>query len=117
MPFDGRGFDQVDFVKLQKLEDVRLFLRSADHWCQGSFRTPDGHRYCIFGAMRAADAVAHLEPIIAQAVCDVAKGWLRLILRLTSDKGNRIGIFNDDPKTNFHDIEAVLDRAHAILMQ
>ena len=97
MPFDGAGF--VYNEPLQKLDVVIDLLATPDRWCKGALRSHDG-RYCIRGAIRAANGAELLEPAILQAIGQVASRRFR-----------RIEAFNDHPNTTHDQIVAVLARA------
>ena len=97
MPFDGAGFaaDQP----LQKLDAVIDLLASPRHWCKGVLKTRNG-QYCIRGALMEVDALDLLQPVVMQAIHDVAGRRFR-----------RIEHFNDHPNTDHQQVLAVLDRA------
>jgi hypothetical protein len=97
MPFDGVGF--VPDVSLQKIDAVIDLLASPDRWCKGALRSHDG-RYCIRGAVRAVDVATTLEPLILQAIGEVAGRRFR-----------RIESFNDHPNTSHDQVLTVLARA------
>jgi hypothetical protein len=97
MPFDGVGFVSTD--PLQKIDAVIDLLGTPDKWCKGALRSHDG-RYCIRGAVRAVDAAELLEPVILQAIGEVAGKRFR-----------RIESFNDHPNTSHEQVLAVLTRA------
>lgn len=97
MPFDGVGF--VSAKSLQKIDAVIDRLATPDKWCKGALRSHDG-RYCIRGAVRAVGAAEFLEPIILQAIGEVAGKRFR-----------RIESFNDHPNTSHDQVLAVLARA------
>jgi hypothetical protein len=101
MPFDGVGFVSND--RLYKIEAVIDLLATPDKWCKGALRSHDG-RYCIRGAVRAVDAVELLEPVILQAIGEVAGKRFR-----------RIESFNDHPNTSHEQVVAVLHRARDCL--
>jgi hypothetical protein len=97
MPFDGAGFaaDQP----LQKLDAVIDLLATPRRWCKGVLKTRNG-QYCIRGALMEVDALDALQPIVMQAIHDVAGRRFR-----------RIEHFNDHPNTDHEQVLAVLDRA------
>src|SRR5947209_1852095 len=95
MPFDGVGFDD----SLQKIDAVIDLLAAPDKWCKGALRSHDG-RYCIRGAVRAVGAADVLEPVILQAIGEVA-----------GKRFCRIESFNDHPNTSHAQVLAVLGRA------
>ena len=97
MPFDGVGF--VYDASLEKLDAVMDLLGSPDRWCKGALRSHDG-RYCIRGAIRAVNGAELLEPVILQAIGQVAGRRVR-----------RIEAFNDHPNTSHDQVVAVLSRA------
>ena len=97
MPFDGAGVPQ--HPALQKLDAVMGLLAREDHWCKGRLRTPDG-RYCLMGAMQAAEAQALLEPAVSRAIRE-----------LTGRRFLRIVTFNDRPATTHAMVLMVLRRA------
>jgi hypothetical protein len=96
MPFDGVSFLPDE---LQKIDAVIDLLATPDRWCKGALRSHDG-RYCIRGAVRAVDAADTLEPVILQAIGEVAGRRFR-----------RIESFNDHPNTSHEEVIAVLNRA------
>jgi hypothetical protein len=97
MPFDGVGF--VSDKSLQQIDAVIERLANPDKWCKGALRSHDG-RYCIRGAVRAVGAVDVLEPVILQAIGEVA-----------GKRFCRIESFNDHPNTSHAQVLAVLARA------
>src|SRR5437660_11683889 len=97
MPFDGAGFGYNE--SLQKLDTVIDLLETPDKWCKGALRSHDG-RYCIRGAVRAVGGGEALEPVILQAIGEVA-----------GKRFCRIESFNDHPNTSHAQILAVLTRA------
>jgi hypothetical protein len=97
MPFDGAGFGYSE--SLQKLDAVIDLIETPDRWCKGALRSHDG-RYCIRGAIRAVSGAELLEPVILQAIGQVAGRRFR-----------RIEAFNDHPNTTHDQMVAVLNRA------
>jgi hypothetical protein len=97
MPFDGVGF--VSDKSLQQIDAVIERLATPEKWCKGALRSHDG-RYCIRGAVRAVGAAEVLEPVILQAIGEVA-----------GKRFCRIESFNDHPNTSHAQVLAVLDRA------
>ena len=97
MPFDGVGF--VYDESLEKLDAVIDLVGTPDRWCKGALRSHDG-RYCIRGAIRAVNGAELLEPVILQAIGQVAGRRVR-----------RIEAFNDHPNTSHDQVVAVLSRA------
>jgi hypothetical protein len=95
MPFDGVGFPNQS---LQKIDEVIDLLGTPEKWCKGALRSHDG-RYCIRGAVRAVDAADVLEPMILDAIGQVAGRRFR-----------RIESFNDHPNTSHEQVLAVLHR-------
>jgi hypothetical protein len=95
MPFDGVGFPNQS---LQKIDEVIDLLATPEKWCKGALRSHDG-RYCIRGAVRAVDAADVLEPMILDAIGQVAGRRFR-----------RIESFNDHPNTSHEQVLAVLHR-------
>ena len=95
MPFDGVGFPNQS---LQKIDEVIDLLATPEKWCKGALRSHDG-RYCIRGAVRAVDAADALEPMILDAIGQVAGRRFR-----------RIESFNDHPNTSHEQVLAVLHR-------
>ena len=97
MPFDG-----VDFVSVKSLQQIDAVidrLATPDKWCKGALRSHDG-RYCIRGAVRAVGGADALEPVILQAIGEVA-----------GKRFCRIESFNDHPNTSHAQVLAVLSRA------
>src|SRR5260221_9761897 len=66
MPFDGTSYEGRN-PALDKMDKVIDLLSDPRRWCQKRLQTPD-RRYCIAGAMRAADAVAELKLPILLAI-------------------------------------------------
>jgi hypothetical protein len=97
MPFDG--VDYVSVKSLQQIDAVIERLASPDKWCKGALRSHDG-RYCIRGAVRAVGGAETLEPVILQAIGEVA-----------GKRFCRIESFNDHPNTSHAQVLAVLARA------
>jgi hypothetical protein len=97
MPFDGVGF--VSAKSLDQIDAVIDRLATPDKWCKGALRSHDG-RYCIRGAVRAVGTAEVLEPIILQAIGEVA-----------GKRFCRIESFNDHPNTSHAQVLAVLTRA------
>lgn len=97
MPFDGVGF--VSDKSLQHIDAVIDRLSTPEKWCKGALRSHDG-RYCIRGAVRAVGAADVLEPVILQAIGEVA-----------GKRFCRIESFNDHPNTSHAQVLAVLNRA------
>lgn len=103
MPFDGLAF--VDHEPLDKMERVIGLISTPAKWCKGSERNRAG-QYCIRGAMIAAGALETLEPVVLQAVHDVAGRHFR-----------RIEEFNDHPRTTHGQVIEVLDRARTKIVE
>jgi hypothetical protein len=99
MPLDGTEFALLEDHPLTKLAAVERLIATRQQWCQGKMRDADG-RYCLVGAMEAANARLVLEPIILRAAREVGgrRYW-------------RVEFFNDDPRTTHADILRVLRRA------
>ena len=97
MPFDG--VELVSPRSLQQIDAVIDRLSSPDKWCKGALRSHDG-RYCIRGAVRAVGGADTLEPVILQAIGEVA-----------GRRFGRIESFNDHPHTSHAQVLAVLGRA------
>lgn len=95
MPFDGVGFPNQSLLKIDEVIDL---LATPEKWCKGALRSHDG-RYCIRGAVRAVDAADVLEPVILDAIGQVAGRRFR-----------RIESFNDHPNTSHDQVLAVLHR-------
>jgi hypothetical protein len=97
MPFDGVGFASPK--SLEQIDAVIERLGTPEKWCKGALRSHDG-RYCIRGAVRAVGGAELLEPIILQAIGEVA-----------GSRFGRIESFNDHPNTSHAQVVAVLERA------
>src|SRR5258705_4994181 len=97
MPFDGVGC--VVDESVQNVDTVIDLLATPVRWCKGALRSHDG-RYCIRGAIRAVNGAELLEPVILQAIGQVAGRRFR-----------RIEAFNDHPNTSHDQVVAVLARA------
>jgi hypothetical protein len=97
MPFDGVGFASPR--SLEQIDAVIERLATPDKWCKGALRSHDG-RYCIRGAVRAVGGAEVLEPVILQAIGEVA-----------GSRFGRIESFNDHPNTSHAQVIAVLERA------
>ena len=97
MPFDGVGFASPK--SLEQIDSVIERLATPDKWCKGALRSHDG-RYCIRGAVRAVGGAEVLEPVILQAIGEVA-----------GSRFGRIESFNDHPNTSHAQVLAVLERA------
>lgn len=97
MPFDGVGY--ISSEPLRKIDAVMDLLSTPDKWCKGALRSHDG-RYCIRGAVMSVGATDVLEPVILQAIGEVAGRRFR-----------RIESFNDYPNTTHEQVVAVLQRA------
>ena len=97
MPFDGVGFASPK--SLEQIDAVIERLGTPEKWCKGALRSHDG-RYCIRGAVRAVGGAEVLEPVILQAIGEVA-----------GSRFGRIESFNDHPNTSHAQVLAVLDRA------
>jgi hypothetical protein len=97
MPFDGVGFASPK--SLDQIDAVIERLATPEKWCKGALRSHDG-RYCIRGAVRAVGGAELLEPIILQAIGEVA-----------GSRFGRIESFNDHPNTSHAQVIAVLERA------
>src|SRR5712691_18911 len=97
MPFDGVDYGSIK--SLQQIDAVIDRLATPNKWCKGALRSHDG-RYCIRGAVRAVGGGEVLEPVILQAIGEVA-----------GKRFCRIESFNDHPNTSHAQILAVLSRA------
>ncbi|MGE5270802.1 MAG: hypothetical protein ACM3JG_14140 [Thiohalocapsa sp.] len=97
MPFDGVGFASPK--SLDQIDAVIERLGAPERWCKGALRSHDG-RYCIRGAVRAVGGAEVLEPVILQAIAEVA-----------GKRFGRIESFNDHPNTSHAQVVAVLSRA------
>jgi len=97
MPFDGSEFGRRP--EIEKIEEVITLLANENQWCKGRLRSADG-RYCMVGAMRAADAYPLLKPAILQAISEV-----------TGRNYAHIQVFNDQPATTHALVLAVLYKA------
>ncbi len=97
MPFDGTRYEGR-VQALDKMDKVIDLLSDPRRWCKRQLRSPDG-RYCIVGAMRAAEAVAELKAPILLAIEQVT--------------GRVCGIedFNDHPATTHALVVEVLGQA------
>lgn len=98
MPFDGTRYEGRN-PPLDKMDKVIDLLSDERRWCKRQFRSPDG-RYCILGAMRAAEAVAELRAPILLAIEQV-----------TGHLWSRIEDFNDHPTTKHALVVTVLYQA------
>ncbi len=98
MPFDGTGHERRIQV-LDKMDKVIGLLSDPRHWCKRRLRTPD-ERYCILGAIIAADAGAELKAPILLAIKQV-----------TGRDHLRIEAFNDSPLTTHALVVKVLRQA------
>jgi hypothetical protein len=96
MPFDGVGFTSPKSV--EQIDAVIERLATPEKWCKGALRSHDG-RYCIRGAVRAVGGAEVLEPMILQAIGEVA-----------GSRFGRIESFNDHPNTSHAQVLAVLER-------
>ena len=96
MPFDGVGY--ISAEPLHKIDAVIDLLSTPDKWCKGALRSHDG-RYCIRGAVMSVGATDALEPMILQAIGEVAGRRFR-----------RIESFNDYPNTTHEQVVTVLNR-------
>lgn len=104
MPFDGveQQYDarQQILRRLGRQTDrVIDLLATEDRWCKGELETPDG-RYCILGAMHAAQADRILELVVLNAVREVTGRYCWGIAR-----------FNDRRSTSHALVLRVLGRA------
>jgi hypothetical protein len=81
------------------MDKVIDLLSDPRRWCQRRLQTPDG-RYCIVGAMRAADAVAELKLPILLAIEQV-----------TGHSYARIEDFNDHRVTTHPLVVRALEQA------
>ena len=102
MPFDGVGFPIDD--RVSKIDHVIDLLATPDQWCKAQFKTRDG-RYCIRGAMMAAEGADFLKPIMLQAIREV-----------TGQRYLRIESFNDHPYTQHAQVLRVLMRARQLVV-
>ena len=97
MPFDGIGYERR-IQALDKMDKVIDLLSDPSRWCKRQLRTPDG-RYCIVGAIRAADAEGELKVPVLLAIEQV------------TGHGRRIEDFNDHPTTRHALVMKVLQQA------
>ena len=97
MPFDGVAFPAAE--RVNKLDVVIDLLATPDRWHKGALISHDGRR-CIRGAVMAVDATGVLEPVILQAISEVAGKRFR-----------RIESFNDHPNTDHEQVLTVLRHA------
>ena len=102
MPLDGTGYEGR-IEALDKMDKVIDLLSDERRWCKRQLRSPDG-RYCIVGAMRAADAVAELKAPILLAIEQVTGHVCR------------IEDFNDHPTTRHALVMKVLHQARANIL-
>lgn len=102
MPFDGNEF--IQYHAIEKIEGVIALLATESQWCKGRLRSADG-RYCVVGAMRAAEAYPLLKPAVLQAISEV-----------TGRNYAHIQVFNDQPSTTHAMVLAVLHRARHNIM-
>lgn len=103
MPLDGSAL-QPNLELVSKLDKVAALLSGGEKWCKQRLRDEHGRR-CILGALMAADAVMDLGPVIKKAIQHV-----------TGRDYLRIECFNDDPKTDFAHVEAVLREARRLML-
>lgn len=97
MPFDGTRYEGRN-PALDKMGKVIDLLSDESRWCKRQLQSADG-RYCIFGAMKAAEAVAELEAPIRLAITQLTGHvW-------------PIEDFNDDPTTTHTLVVRVLQQA------
>ena len=97
MPFDSTRYEGRNPV-LDKMDKVIDLLSDERRWCKRQLQSPDG-RYCIFGAMRAAEAVAEL------------KAPIRLAIEQLTGHVLPIEDFNDHPTTTHALVVRVLRQA------
>jgi hypothetical protein len=97
MPFDGTRYEDLN-PTLDKMDRVIDLLSDQRRWCKKRLQTPDG-RYCIVGAIQAADAVTELKAPILLAIEQVTG----LICRIED--------FNDHPTTTHKLVVTVLHKA------
>ena len=102
MPFDGVGFPIND--RVSKIDQVIDLLATPNQWCKAQFKTHDG-RYCIRGAIMAAEGADFLKPIMLQAIREV-----------TGQRYLRIESFNDHPYTRHAQVLRVLMRARQLVV-
>lgn len=97
MPLDCLSFSENPL--LAKLGRVERLLATERQWCKGRLHDGDG-RYCLVGAIEAADGWPQIARFILRAARQVSgrRYW-------------RIESFNDDPRTTHPDVLAVLRRA------
>ena len=97
MPLDGTGYEGR-IQALDKMDKVIDLLSDERRWCKGFLKTRDG-RYCILGALQAAESEKELAEPIMLAIMQVT-GRKRWIHR-----------FNDDPLTTHALVVKVLQQA------
>jgi hypothetical protein len=99
MPLDGTEFALLEDHPLAKLAAVERLIATRQQWCQGRMRDEKG-RYCLVGAMEAANARLVLEAIVLRATREIGgkRYW-------------RVEFFNDDPRTTHADVLRVLRQA------
>jgi hypothetical protein len=100
MPFDGTRYEGRN-PALDKMDKVIDLLSDERRWCKRRLQTPDG-RYCIVGAMKAADGEVELKRPILLAIEQV-----------TGHSYARIEDFNDHPATTHPPVVRVLWQARA----
>ncbi len=98
MPFDDNRH-YVSGDALEKIDKVTALLATEDRWCKFFAESGDGRR-CLWGAMRAEDAVSVLEPSILDAIRQVTGRLHRCI-----------DTFNDHPATTHALVLTVLHQA------
>jgi hypothetical protein len=97
MPFDGTRYEGHN-PALDKMGKVIDLLSDERRWCKRQLQSRDG-RYCIVGAMRAAEAVAELKAPILLAIEQLTgRVW-------------PIEDFNDHPTTTHALVVRVLQQA------
>jgi hypothetical protein len=103
MPFDGTVYEGRA-RSLDKMDKIIDLLSDETRWCKKQLKTPDG-RYCIAGAIVAADAITDLKKTILIAVEQV-----------TGDYYRQIEAFNDHPRTTHALVLKVLQQARGNML-
>jgi hypothetical protein len=96
MPFDGTGLEGRR-EGLSKINKVIELLATEERWGKQQLRSYDG-RYCVLGAMMAADAITLKEPVLLG------------IKQITGRNYLRIEMFNDHPLTTHGLVLQVLNQ-------
>ena len=111
MPFDQATYDYEDAVLKLLLKTDQILATEGD-WLRRQLGENIGPN-CIMGALGRASCGLADATLVYNADLAATEFFLRDIMRRDHAGFIYLSVFNDDPRTTFQDIKALLQRAIA----